>query len=111
MADRGQFLLDYIEMLQGEGLNEAAGFRHSLPGASASQAAEVRRLVGRARWVVNKVRALGSWYTKGLEGGATLRVRINSAESIDSLKQLIHEFFGMSRVLSYSQHCDYTITR
>ena len=47
------------------------------------------------RWVVNKVRALGSWYTKGLENGSHLRTGINSAPSLDVLRQLITEFFGL----------------
>lgn len=102
LADKGQFLLDYIDMLLREGLNETAGFRHCVPGASASQA-DARRAAGRARWVVNKVRALGSWYTKGLDGGATLRVRINSAESVEALKVIINDFFGCTYQGSYSQ--------
>ena len=43
----------------------------------------------RERWVVNKLRALGSWYTKGLDGGSQLRVAINSAESVDHLREII----------------------
>jgi tRNA-dihydrouridine synthase len=45
------------------------------------------------RWVINKVRALGSWYTKGLEGGSQLRVAINSAGSLCELRDLIASFF------------------
>jgi tRNA-dihydrouridine synthase B len=33
LEQRGQFLLDYIEMLRHERVNEAAGFRHLAPGA------------------------------------------------------------------------------
>jgi hypothetical protein len=50
---------------------------------------------GRERWVVNKIRALGSWYTKGLEGGSQLRVEINAAQSILHLRELIARFFGV----------------
>ena len=32
-AERGQFLLDYIELLMNERLGEAEGFRHVAPGA------------------------------------------------------------------------------
>ena len=46
------------------------------------------------RWVVNKVRALGSWYTKGLENGSHLRTGINSAQSLETLRQLVTDFFG-----------------
>jgi hypothetical protein len=42
---------------------------------------------------VNKVRALGSWYTKGLEGGSHLRIAINRAESVPALRDLIGSFF------------------
>jgi hypothetical protein len=45
------------------------------------------------RWVINKVRALGSWYTKGLEGGSQLRTAINSTESLPALRELIGRFF------------------
>src|SRR5213080_5464352 len=46
MADRGQFLLDYIDLLMAEN--------------------------GYERWVINKIRALGSWYTKGVVNGSHL---------------------------------------
>ena len=51
--------------------------------------------VGRShdRWVINKIRALGSWYTKGLEGGSQLRTAINSAQSLAALRELIGTFF------------------
>ena len=45
------------------------------------------------RWVVNKVRALGSWYTKGVDNGSRLRKAINHAGSINELRIIIHEFF------------------
>jgi hypothetical protein len=47
------------------------------------------------RWVINKVRALGSWYTKGLEGGSQLRAAINSTESLGALRDLIGNRFFM----------------
>jgi tRNA-dihydrouridine synthase B len=89
---RGQFLLDYMDLLLHERVGEEAGFRHHAPGQGAAgpPAAAAR---GRERWVINKLRALGSWYTKGLEGGAGLRVAINSAESIPQLRQILQEFF------------------
>jgi nifR3 family TIM-barrel protein len=89
--ERGQFLLDYIDLLLTDRVDERGGFRHVAPGAEASQPPAPAR--GRDRWVINKVRALGSWYTKGLEGGSQLRVRINAAESVSSLRDLISEFF------------------
>ena len=67
MADRGRFLLEYIELLLEEN--------------------------GYERWVINKIRALGSWYTKGVVNGSHLRTGINSAESLDALRGLIDDFF------------------
>jgi tRNA-dihydrouridine synthase B len=88
---KGQFLLDYIDLLLGERVGEADGFRHSAPGHEGNRPPAR----GRERWVINKVRALGSWYTKGLDGGAQLRVAINSTESVGALKDLICNFFGV----------------
>jgi len=48
---------------------------------------------GREKWVINKLRALNSWYTKGLTGGSQLRVAINSTETIDQLRSVILDFF------------------
>ncbi|HEV3484587.1 MAG TPA: tRNA dihydrouridine synthase DusB [Vicinamibacterales bacterium] len=91
-AERGQFLLEYIDLLLHERLDEAAGFRHVAPGetVAASEKAPAR---GHDRWVINKLRALNSWYTKGLDNGSHLRVAINSAESIAQLREIIEEFF------------------
>ena len=91
---RGQFLLDYIDLLMTERVEEATGFRHVAPG-QADLSAPPRPARGRERWVVNKVRALGSWYTKGLDGGSKLRVEINTAESVPHLRQIIQQFFMM----------------
>ena len=102
MEQRGQFLLDYIEMLRHERIDEAAGFRHVAPGAEnescdtavfgLSHNERVAR--GHDRWVINKLRALCSWYSKGLDGGSHLRVRVNNAESIGHLRDIIQEFFS-----------------
>src|SRR5437899_1209216 len=67
LDDRGRFLLDYIDLLVEE---------H-----------------GYERWVINKIRALGSWYTKGVVNGSQLRTAINSAESLAALRELIAQFF------------------
>jgi tRNA-dihydrouridine synthase len=74
MEDRGQFLLDYIDLLMEERVDEARAMTHD-------------------RWVVNKLRALGSWYTKGLDNGSHLRTAINSADSLERLKATITSFF------------------
>ena len=87
LEDRGRFLLDYIDKLLTERVREPEGFRHgvdvqiSRPGSS------------QHRWVINKIRALGSWYTKGLENGSHLRTAINGADSLESLRELITTFF------------------
>jgi tRNA-dihydrouridine synthase B len=90
LGDRGRFLMDYIDLLLKERIEEAAGFRHAAPGQREGPPPPAR---GRERWVINKLRALNSWYSKGLEGGSHLRVRINSADSISSLRDIIREFF------------------
>ena len=48
---------------------------------------------GRERWVINKLRALNSWYTKGLDNGSHLRVAVNAAASIPQLRAIIEDFF------------------
>jgi tRNA-dihydrouridine synthase len=88
--ERGRFLLDYIDMLLKERLGEAEGFRHVAPGQSSEPAGPSR---GHDRWVINKLRALNSWYTKGVENGSHLRVAINAAESIPHLRAIIENFF------------------
>src|SRR5436190_6814882 len=68
MSARGQFLLDYIDLLMTEN--------------------------GYERWVVNKLRALGSWYTKGFVNGSHLRTAINTAESVAALREIVTQFFS-----------------
>ena len=92
--ERCTFLLEYIDVLLREGVDEAIGFRHAVPTAATSGAGSgPRHAKGRARWVVNKLRALGSWYTKGLHGGSQLRTAINHAESVAELRDIIQRFF------------------
>jgi tRNA-dihydrouridine synthase len=94
LEERGRFLLDYMQLLLSENVDEAQGFRHSAglraPGSEAPAA------VGRERWVINKLRALCTWYTKGFEGGSQLRIGVNSAKSVPELSDLIGGFFGGS---------------
>lgn len=92
-AERGCFLLAYIDLLLTEGASEARGFRHRATSASETGMRR-RRAASRERWVVNKVRALGSWYTKGVDNGSRLRKSINHAGSINELRTTIHDFFG-----------------
>jgi tRNA-dihydrouridine synthase B len=86
--ERGEFLLEYIELLLDERLDERAGFRHVAPGTV--EAAPAR---GRERWVINKIRALCSWYSKGFDGGSQFRVRVNGCDSIVELRAIVDEFF------------------
>jgi len=89
-GDRAAFLHEYLALLLEQRDTEAAGFRHVAPG-TAGTPLPAR---GRERWVINKLRALCSWYSKGLEGGSHLRVRVNRAESIAELREVIDEFFA-----------------
>ena len=88
MADRGRFLLEYIELLRNERVREEEGFRHS-----AGDARPAHSPSSHDRWIVNKLRALGSWYTKGLDNGSHLRTAINSVISLPALCAIIDEFF------------------
>jgi nifR3 family TIM-barrel protein len=102
MAERGRFLLDYIELLLHERAGEAEGFRHvaptgpgGLPAPGASQPAR-----GRDKWVINKLRALNAWYTKGLDNGSRLRTAVNAAESLSQLREVVDAFFGVGSTSS-----------
>jgi tRNA-dihydrouridine synthase B len=110
-ADRAQFLLEYIDLLLHERIGESEGFRHiapsrppaagpevPVPTASASDPGRGEAARGHDRWVVNKLRALNSWYTKGLDNGSHLRIAVNSAESIAQLKEIIERFFAGASV-------------
>ena len=81
LEDRGRFLLDYIELLLHERVDEARAVSHD-------------------RWVVNKLRALGSWYTKGLENGSHLRTAINGADSLQKVREKIATFFSLEAAVS-----------
>jgi tRNA-dihydrouridine synthase B len=107
-AERGEFLLEYIEMLLLERTGEAEGFRHVAPtrpqalspmpqgpAALGPVTAHSEAARGHDRWVINKLRALNSWYTKGLDNGSHLRTAINSAESLQRLREIVGEFFGV----------------
>jgi tRNA-dihydrouridine synthase B len=76
LEERGRFLLDYMDLLLSENVPESG------------------KALSRERWVINKIRALCSWYTKGFEGGAQFRIGVNSAGSIAELQELIERFFS-----------------
>jgi tRNA-dihydrouridine synthase B len=92
MEDRGRFLLEYVDLLLNERADEAAGFRHVAPTADAA-IATMERVSRHDRWVINKLRALCTWYTKGLDDGSHLRIAVNAATSLPQLRGIIEEFF------------------
>jgi len=117
MADRGRFLLDYIDLLLEDRSGEAEGFRHlATPGHLSTDHLATDHLLehqvdngqvdnrqidtgqvarrSRDRHVVNKLRALSAWYTRGFEHGHHLRHTINRTESVPALRQVICDFFG-----------------
>ena len=94
MRERGQFLLDYIDLLLHEGEGEAEGFRHvAATNHESNPSRHDSAARGRDRWVVNKIRALGTWYTKGFENGSHLRIAINQCDSIGRLREIVETFF------------------
>jgi tRNA-dihydrouridine synthase B len=82
LADRGQFLLDYIELLMHERVRD-----NDRPASPAQKSHD--------RWVVNKLRALGAYYTKGIEEGAEFRSALNTTSSLEELRDLIGRFFDL----------------
>ena len=97
--DRGRFLLDYMELLLNEGENEAAGFRHRAGNDdSESRIPNLESRRRRERWVINKMRALMSWYSKGLHNGGHLRTAINASDSIAQVRDVVEQFFGMAEM-------------
>ena len=90
LRERGEFQHPYIDLLLHERCNEADGFRHTFVASSAPREAR-----GRERWVINKLRALCAWYSKGIDGGSHLRVRINAATSIAELRTIVDSFFDV----------------
>jgi tRNA-dihydrouridine synthase B len=92
LADRGRFLREYIDLLRNERVHEPGNFRHKAPTREPI-AEPARRAIGHDRWVVNKIRALASWYTKGLDNGSHIRTAINSAESIERLDEILETYF------------------
>jgi nifR3 family TIM-barrel protein len=88
--DRAKFLLDYIELLGNERIRDEAG---GVGGAgrvdNAASAASRHN-----RWIINKLRALVPYYTKGFDGGGRLRTAVNTTSSLDELRTLIESFFA-----------------
>jgi nifR3 family TIM-barrel protein len=87
--ERARFLLDYTDLLLHERVREPEGFRHAVPGTSTGASSRQSH----DRWVVNKLRALCSYFTRGLDNGSHLRTAINHADKLDDLRIIIEEFF------------------
>lgn len=108
MEDRGRFLLDYIDLLLKERLDEPHGFRHHAPNRSDTGDTRPGTCslppTRRERWVINKTRALMSWYSKGLDGGSQVRTRVNQAASIAELHEIIDEYFLSSQLVGAPLH-------
>jgi len=99
LPERGVFLLAYMDLLINERVGESSGFRHVAPqpsflGEAALAPAPAR---GRERWVINKLRALCAWYSKGFDHGSQFRVRVNHAATLSELRAIIDEFFFAAR--------------
>jgi tRNA-dihydrouridine synthase B len=88
LEDRRRFLLDYIELLMHERVREDRPALPAYPARPATPASS-----SHDRWVVNKLRALGAYYTKGIETGSEFRSALNTTASLDELRELIGKFF------------------
>ena len=74
LEDRRRFLLEYIELLMHErvhGPDQSHSIRHD-------------------QWVINKIRALATYYTKGLVRGGQFRTAVNTARSLAELTDAIN---------------------
>ncbi len=89
-GDRKRFLLDYIDLLERE---TPGGLDRPRERTSAARK-RYDPAATHDRWVVNKLRALCGYYTKGFEGGGHLRVAVNQAPSVAALRGLIEKFFA-----------------
>jgi len=81
LEDRGRFLLGYIELLKRERVREPGGLSHD-------------------RWIINKLRALGTYFTKGHDNGSHVRTAINAAQSLADLHETVEQSFHV-------QLCDF----
>jgi tRNA-dihydrouridine synthase B len=99
-ADKAQFLLDYVALLLSERVGESQGFRHAAPRAGDADDGSGPPARGRERWVINKLRALCSWYSKGLDGAGEFRTTINRVENLPQLTDAIRSAFLDDRVLT-----------
>jgi nifR3 family TIM-barrel protein len=104
LDDRGQFLLEYIDLLLDGEDTEPIGFRHRagepVRSADLQVGPNFEPRSRHERWVINKLRALMSWYSKGLHNGGHLRTAINSATSISHARDIIGQFFSVGAAVA-----------
>lgn len=91
---RRDFLLEYIELLTRERVRRP-GRHHRAAAASGPWESDDAR--GHDRWVINKLRALTTWFSKGLDGGSHFRADVNQADSLAQLREVIDRFFAAAR--------------
>ena len=82
--ERAAFLLDYIDLLLARPRSTSAPASATWRPGQPAAPDRPRPARSRERWVINKVRALCTWYTKGFDSGSHLRIAVNAAESIAS---------------------------
>src|SRR5687767_6367436 len=105
LYDRGRFLLEYMDLLLAGDESEPVGFRHRA-GLSGFPPIDPKTIGERARherWVVNKLRALMSWYSKGLHNGGHLRTAINAASSVTHARDIVEGFFATNAAIRANQ--------
>jgi len=97
--DRGRFLLEYIDLLEAEGPGDVKPPGNEDPHSWSQGSLDRGKVAQYARtshdrWVVNKLRALCGYFTKGFDGGSHLRVAVNQAPSVAQLRALVEGFFA-----------------
>jgi tRNA-dihydrouridine synthase B len=91
LEDRGRFLFDYIALLQHERVRDQSPATSRQPPVAGLQPLASSH----DKWIINKLRALCSWYTKGFENGSHLRTAVNRADTLTELHDMIAAFFMM----------------
>ena len=88
-----------MELLLEDQDSERTGFRHTAVRPEA-RSLELKARTSHEKWVINKIRALMSWYSKGLHNGGHLRTSINAATSIDQVRDIIQQFFSIAETVT-----------